>query len=202
MACRPGALRGPRSLRDFYTPFGSRLPLVATRESPSRPSGGPGRSRYTPHEVGAPRVAGPRQRTFFARKIDRYAANSLENIFQKCGAFLVVEKYTLTHHVYRAFHHNFTTKTPHAALVFLQNPQQKHHSTSTEKSAEKCAAYFGNICPAGRASCAEGGHSMAFFPSLLNARWWPSRWSGRSALPLAPLQLRAKHAEQAIRLVP
>jgi hypothetical protein len=36
------------------------------RESPYRPSGGSGRSRYTPHEVGAARAGLPvRQRTIF-----------------------------------------------------------------------------------------------------------------------------------------
>jgi hypothetical protein len=29
MRCRAGALRGRRSLRDMYIPFGSRLPIVA-----------------------------------------------------------------------------------------------------------------------------------------------------------------------------
>src|ERR1700722_9859071 len=57
MACRPGLLRGGRSLRDLYTPSAG-APVGRDGESSRRPSGGPGRSRYTPHEVGAPRVAG------------------------------------------------------------------------------------------------------------------------------------------------
>jgi hypothetical protein len=55
MRCRAGALRGRRSLRDGYTPFGSRLPLVAWKIFVPA-TGRPGRSRYTPHEVGATRV--------------------------------------------------------------------------------------------------------------------------------------------------
>src|SRR5580698_6047217 len=56
MACRPDPLRGERSLREGYTPFGPRLPLVATRKSHRRPTGGPGQSRYTSHEVTAARA--------------------------------------------------------------------------------------------------------------------------------------------------
>jgi hypothetical protein len=35
--------------------------------------------------------------------------------------------------VYYAFHHKLTTKTPHSTTTILQNPLQKHHSTTPEK---------------------------------------------------------------------
>jgi hypothetical protein len=61
MSCRTGALRGQRSLRDMYTPFGVVLPAVGTEckgdQRERHPKG------YTPHEVGAPRVVGPSGRT-------------------------------------------------------------------------------------------------------------------------------------------
>src|ERR1700754_2702290 len=59
MACRPGLLRGGRSLRDLYTPSVG-APVGRDGESSRRPSGGPGRSRYTRHEVAAARVGRPR----------------------------------------------------------------------------------------------------------------------------------------------
>ena len=59
MACRPGPLRVGRSLRDLYTPSVG-APVGRDEESSRRPSGGPGRSRYTRHEVAAARVGRPR----------------------------------------------------------------------------------------------------------------------------------------------
>jgi hypothetical protein len=72
MACRPGLLRGGRSLRDGYTPFGSRLPLVAIESFFVPTIGRPGQSRYTPHEVGAARAGRPRgSATLFTRRTGR-----------------------------------------------------------------------------------------------------------------------------------
>jgi hypothetical protein len=53
MACRPGPLRGARSLRDGYTPSVG-APVGRDQEFSRRPSGGPWRSRYTPTKWARP----------------------------------------------------------------------------------------------------------------------------------------------------
>ncbi len=53
MRCRAGPLRVGQSLRDayWYWVFGLGLPLLVCEDVCAEPKGGPGRSRYTDHEV-------------------------------------------------------------------------------------------------------------------------------------------------------
>src|ERR1700753_3584436 len=55
------------------------------------------------------------------------------NIFENFGVFFSNKKRPSTHHVYHAFHHKMTTKTPRSTTTIPQNPLQKHHSTTQEK---------------------------------------------------------------------
>jgi hypothetical protein len=41
------------------------------------------------------------------------------------GVFFSTQNTPSSHHVYHAFHHNFTTKTPHSKHPFSQNTPQK-----------------------------------------------------------------------------
>jgi hypothetical protein len=50
--------------------------------------------------------------------------------------FFDQKKCASKHHVYHAFHHNFTTKTPQQNTRFLENPQQKHPSTTKIKTTQ------------------------------------------------------------------
>jgi hypothetical protein len=47
--------------------------------------------------------------------------------------FLGPKKCASKHHVYHAFHHNFTTKTPQQNTHFLQNPSKNTHPPQNKK---------------------------------------------------------------------
>jgi hypothetical protein len=59
-----------------------------------------------------------------------------ENKVERDVLFFAAEKRPPTHQLYHAFHHNFTTKTPHQTRAFCQNPQQKatfHHAKKKQQ---------------------------------------------------------------------
>jgi hypothetical protein len=48
-----------------------------------------------------------------------------KNKVENRGMFSAPKNTPSPHHVYHAFHHNFTTKTPHEKHAFPQNTPQK-----------------------------------------------------------------------------
>jgi hypothetical protein len=56
-----------------------------------------------------------------------------KNKVEKAGMFFDTQKCPATHHVYHAFHHDLTIKTPRSAPRFSQNPLQKRQFDRTNK---------------------------------------------------------------------
>jgi hypothetical protein len=48
--------------------------------------------------------------------------------------FSLTKNVVQTNHVHHTFHHDKATKTPCSGAQFLQNPQQKHTSTTLKKN--------------------------------------------------------------------
>jgi hypothetical protein len=63
------------------------------------------------------------------RSLTRYQKNKS----QKNGMFFRAKIPPSTNHISPPKHHNLTIKKPSSAPVFLQNPQQKHPSTTRRK---------------------------------------------------------------------
>jgi hypothetical protein len=56
-----------------------------------------------------------------------------KNKSQKSGIFFGAQKLSSIHQLLPRIHHNLTTKKPSQSTQFLQNPQQKHPSTTQKK---------------------------------------------------------------------
>jgi hypothetical protein len=93
-----------------------------------------------PTNGGDQQITQPRQGTHatkwplhaqWARPAGRTALK--KNSSKTCPVFCHPENVVSADHVYHAFHHNLTTKTPRSARTFFQKPQQKHHFTTAKK---------------------------------------------------------------------
>ena len=61
-------------------------------------------------------------------------------IVEKPVPFFNREKRPSADHVYHAFHHNFTTKTPRSAPIFSQKPCKNHSYVPAKKTAKSSTA--------------------------------------------------------------